>query len=229
MKVVLMAIVMALGISAHAEWYIVTKVHAYNTVEAQLSKGTGSKAGIKIRITNLEKIEYITNDRSKVLLGGSDPKKLLEEIALGQIVWIDQLENVNGENVGHLYPSYEQVLKVYMKRRMAGSFTITPLVKQKLTNVHKRMISAMKNGSPPTTSSERSYENDYSKALFVYDGLNWFKKTGQFLPVEVQELYVDWLADYLSSNGSTARELEAKIKDMQRRSDLYRDFLFDAK
>lgn len=227
MRSLLFVVVLAMGMSARAEWYVVTKVLGYNKIAAQLSQGAGSKSSIVIRIKNLERIEYLTNDRAKVLLGGSDSRKLLESIVLGQIVWIDQLESINGENVAHLYPSYEQLLKAYMKKRMTGSYTLTPAVKQSLISVHKRMISALKNGSPNGNESKKAYENEYSKALFVYDGLNWFKNTGQFLPTNVQEIYVDWLGDYLTSNGTSAREYEIKIKDMQKRSDLYRDFLFD--
>lgn len=227
MKLLLFVLVLTMGVTARAEWYVVTKVLSYNKIQAQLSKGTGSKSGIVIRIKNLERIEYITNDRAKVLLGGSDSKKLLESIVPGQIVWIDQLESINGENVAYLYPSYEQLLKAYMKHRMTGSYTLTPAVKQSLISVHKRMISAMKNGSPNGSETKKAYENEYSKALFVYDGLNWFKKTGQFLPSDVQEIYVDWLGDYLTSNGTSARDYEIKIRDMQKRNDLYRDFLFE--
>ncbi|MDF7799486.1 hypothetical protein P4C99_08415 [Pontiellaceae bacterium B1224] len=227
MKAVILTMMMVVGISVRAEWYLVTNVLSYNTIVVQLSKGTGSKNGVQMRVANLEKIEYITDNRSKVLLGGSEPKAILKDMVLGQIVWIDQFENINGENVGHLYPSYEQVVKAYMKRRMTGAYTLTPAVKQKLISVHKRMLSDLKSASPSTNAEKAAYENEYSKALFVYDGMNWFKKTGQFLPTDVQELYVDWLSDHLSATGTNAREMETKIQDMQKRSDLYRDFLFE--
>jgi len=225
MKIWILALLIAASFSARAEWYAVTKVHNYNTIDAQISKGGGSKSSIRIRIANLEKIEYITNDRTKVLLGGSEPKKLLESVMLGQIVWIDQLESINGEYVGYVYPSYEQVLKGYMKRRLTGSYTLSPAVKQKLSTVRSRMLSDLRNGKPTGNKGQAAYENEYSKALFIYDSLNWFKKTGQFLPSDVQEVYVDWVSDYYSESGTTARELEVKIQDMWKRHDLYRDFL----
>ena len=87
------------------------------------------------------------------------------------------------------------------------------------------MLSDLRNGKPTGNKGQAAYENEYSKALFIYDSLNWFKKTGQFLPSDVQEVYVDWVSDYYSESGTTARELEVKIQDMWKRHDLYRDFL----
>lgn len=153
-------------------------------------------------------------------------------MTLGQIVWLEGLENINGEYVAHLYPSYESVLKVFMNRRMTGAYTISPAVKVKIQNVMKKMVSTMRNANPPRNASTKddpkmAYEAEYSKALFVYDALDWFKKTGQFLPGDVQELYIDWMGDYLTATGNDARDYETKIKDMQKRHALYRDFLFD--
>jgi hypothetical protein len=71
------------------------------------------------------------------------------------------------------------------------------------------------------------YENEYSRALFVYDGLNWFKQQGQYLPEKVQSVYIGWLDDYLNTSGVDALYLEIKVQDMQKRSELYRDFLFE--
>ena len=232
MNRLLVIAVLATACSARAEWYIVTKVLGYNKIQAQVAKGANSKSSVAIRIKNLEKIEYIKNDRQKVFLGGAEPKKLLEELTLGQIVWLEGLENINGEYVAHLYPSYESVLKVFMNRRMTGAYTISPAVKVKIQNVMKKMVSTMRNANPPRNASTKddpkmAYEAEYSKALFVYDALDWFKKTGQFLPGDVQELYIDWVGDYLTATGNDARDYETKIKDMQKRHALYRDFLFD--
>lgn len=229
----LIIMLVGLAVSAQADWYVVTKVLGYNKIMVQTAKGGSSKSSIAVRVKNLEKIEYITNDREKVFLGGSEPKRLLEQLSLGQIVWLEGLENINGENVAHLYPSYEQILKVFMKRRMTGAYTISPAVKVKLQNVSKKMISALRNGSPPRNGSgskedpKMAYEHEYLKALFIYDSLDWFKKTGQFLPRSVQELYVDWLSDFMSATGNDARDFETKIKDMQKRSSLYHDFLYE--
>lgn len=233
MKTLIVMLLLGLSISAKAEWYVVTKVLGYNKIQVQSAKGGSSKSTTTVRIKNLEKIEYITNDREKVFLGGSEPKRLLEQLTLGQIVWLDRLENINGENVAHLFPSYEQILKVFMRRRMTGSYTISPAVKVKLQNVSKKMISAMRNGRPPRNGAgseddpKMAYEHEYLKALFVYDSLEWFKKTGQFLPHSIQELYMDWLSGFMSSTGNDARDYETKIKDMQKRSGLYQDFLFE--
>lgn len=233
--ILVMLALVATAVSAKAEWYVVTKVHAYNTVELQLSEGHGSKSGIIVRVQNLEKIEYIKNDRSKVLLSGKEPKQILEDVMKGQIVWIDEILTVNGEKVASIYLSYEQVLKAFTQRQMSGQYTITPQIKAKVASVYKRMVSLLKSASPdrdnPTDDKAeeqqvgKAYENDYTKALFVYDSLDWFKKTGQFLPVPVQELYIDWVSDYVNAGGNDARNLEIKVIDMRKRNELYRDFL----
>lgn len=233
MRTLIVMLLLGLGVSAQAEWYVVTKVLGYNKIQVQFSEGGASKSSITVRVKNLEKIEYITNDREKVFLGGTEPKRLLEQLTLGQIVWLEGFESINGENLAHLYPSYEQILKVFMKRRMTGGYTISPAIKMKLKNISKKMISAMRNGSPPRNAGgskdapKMAYENDYLKALFVYDSLDWFKKTGQFLPRAAQELYVDWLSDFMTATGNDARDFETKIKDMQKRYSLYQDFLFE--
>ena len=67
---------------------------------------------------------------------------------LGQIVWVEGLETVNGEYVANVYPSYEQVLKVFSKQRMAGLYTISPLIKQQIGTIYNRMLSDLKNSSP---------------------------------------------------------------------------------
>lgn len=233
MKGIIIAFTLIAGIAVQAEWYLVSKVLDYNHVELILSKGSASKSGTKVRIRNLEKIEYIENDRSKVLLNGTEPKNILKEILLGQVVWVDEIETVNGEQVASIYPSYEQVLKVFTYHRMSGQYTLSPEVKQKLENIYHRMLAELRNESPNRSSgkgnkendSKAAYENSYSKALFVYDSLDWFKKTGQYLPIPVQELYIDWLSSYFSSNGGDAYDLEIKILDMRKRHGLYRDFL----
>jgi len=245
----LIAGMVSMGVpAARAEWYAVSKVEGYNTIQASLCAGAASKDVVKIRIRNLEKIEYIQNDRVQVFLGGAEPGEFLSEIMLGQIVWVEGLETVNGEYVANVYPSYEQVLKVFSKQRMAGLYTISPLIKQQIGTIYNRMLSDLKNSSPardyvatppkndpkskngsaqpaPAPASGMSYENDYLKALLIYDGLSWFKTTGQFLDPSAQDLFVDWLGDYQSATGNDARTLEIKIKDMMLRSDLYRDFL----
>jgi hypothetical protein len=71
------------------------------------------------------------------------------------------------------------------------------------------------------------YLHDYLKGIFVYEALYWFKYTGQYLPTNIQEIYVNWLVQYQSANPQQGKILEQKIRDMVVRSELYKDFIFD--
>ena len=218
-----------LTVSAHAEWYYVTAVVDYNKITAHLAKGADGKKDITIRIANLENIEDIQDDRKKVLLGGSEPKELARKIFLKQVVWVEQLEVKNGENVAYVFPSYDQVARVFTERRMTGTYSISADTLENVKKVYTRMLSDLNSEKPSGTSGKDAYENGYSKALFTYDALNWFKQKGQFLPGGVQTLYIDWVRSYQASNGLDAKNLEVKIADMQKKSDLYIDFLLDDK
>ena len=43
----------------------------------------------------------------------------------------------------------------------------------------------------------------------------------------VQDMYTEWLMDYLTATGNNAHDLEIKIYDMRQRHGLYRDFLIE--
>jgi hypothetical protein len=57
--------------------------------------------------------------------------------------------------------------------------------------------------------------------------LYWFKYTGQFLPTNIQEIYLAWLMQYQTANPQQGKILEQKVRDMTVRYDLYMDFIFD--
>lgn len=221
--------------SAHAEWYYVTAIVDYNKITAHLAKGADGKKDITIRIANLENIEDIQDDRRKVLLSGSEPKELARQMFLKQVVWVDQLEVKNGENVAYVFPSYDQVLRVYTNRRLTGTYSVSAEMRDNVKKIYTRMLTDLNSEKPSTkadgnnASSGTAYENSYSKALFTYDALNWFKKKGQFLPDEVQSIYIGWVRSYQAANGLDAKALEIKISDMQKNSDLYIDFIFEEK
>ena len=169
-------------------------------------------------------------------MGGSEPKEFLAQTLIGQVVWIDQIEVIDGENVASVYPSYEQVLQVAMRQRMVGRYTLTPEIKTKLVHVYKRMLYEFENSRPIEKKyddegneifQKKAYENPYTKGLFLYDSLDWFKGIGQFLPLPVQDMYTEWLMDYLTATGNNAHDLEIKIYDMRQRHGLYRDFLIE--
>jgi hypothetical protein len=243
MKTLISTIFALYSIVAHADWYYVTAVTSYNTLTAHLADPASEQKDLHIRIANLENIEDIQNDRKKILLAGEEPKELARDILEHQVVWIDQLEVNNGENVANVYPTYDQVLRAYTQRRIGGTYSISPAVMQKIQRVCSRMLSKIATETPNRNPKQavRSnmpengnqsydlgwYENDYTRALFVYDALNWFKHQGQYLPERVQDMYIGWLDDYLNASGVDALSLEIKVQDMQGRSDLYRDFLFD--
>jgi len=243
MKIIITTLIVLQTIAAQADWYYVTAVTDYNKIMAHLADPAADQKDIHIRIANLENIEDIQNDRTKVLLAGAEPKVLARDILLHQVVWVDQLKVNNGENVANVYPTYDQVLRAYTGRRIGGTYSISPAVMQKIKRVSSRMLTKLATETPnrnPKQTVRSSlpengnqsydlgwYENEYARAIFVYDALNWFKYQGQYLPERVQDIYIGWLDDYMNATGVDALTLEIKVQDMQQRSDLYRDFLFD--
>lgn len=243
MKTLISTIMALCSITVHADWYYVAAVTDYNKITAHLADPAADQKDIQIRIANLENIENIQNDRIKVLFSGADPQQLAREILEHQVVWIDRLEVNNGENVANVYPSYDQVLRAFTERRIGGTYSISPAAMQKIKRVSSRMLFKLATETPnrnprqtvrsniPENGSHSYdlgwYENEYSRALFVYDALNWFKHEGQYLPVKVQDVYIGWLDAYMNASGVDALSFEIKIQDMQKRSALYRDFYFD--
>ena len=57
-----------------------------------------------LRIRNLDRVEFIGTESTAGLLGGSEPKEFLAQTLIGQVVWIDQIEVIDGENVASVYP-----------------------------------------------------------------------------------------------------------------------------
>ena len=255
MKIIITALITACSLAAPADWYYVTAVTDYNKITAHLADPAADQKDMVIRIANLENIEDIQNDRTKVLFTGAEPKQLAQEVLEHQVVWIDRLEVDNGENVANVYPSYNQVLRTFTDRRIGGTYSISPEVMQKIKRISTRMLSSLATETPDRNPNQKVrssflrdgiqpkdviqsavgnktydlgwYENEYSKALFIYDALNWFKQQGQYLPQRVQEIYIGWLDNYLIASGVDALTIEIKVQDMQQRSELYRDFYFD--
>jgi len=253
---------------SRADWFEVKSVISYNQVIA--IRPDAPSNNIKIRIKNLENIEDIQMDRSKVLLSGKSALQLAEDSLLGQLVWIEDLQEESGIYVGTVYLSYEQMIRGYARQRMVGGQTVTPEIKESITAIYNRMMRSLgtapfpEDTVAPTEKERREtffqqafnratgngsddkrntgngelkpknyftydvcYTDDYLKAIFVYEALSWFKDEGQFLPDEVQSMFVDWLNQYQNAAAQRAKDLERKIRDLTVRYNLYKDFLFN--
>ena len=230
-------------ISTHAEWYQVRSVESYNRIIAFKPNEPANE--IKIRIKNLENIEDIQMERSKVLLAGQSAQNLARDILAGQLVWIENLVQDSGIYVGNVFPSYEQVVRGFAKQRMVGGQSISPEVKVKIQEIYKLMLRHLDSpgvfendarlqaanqkaaAGQSVFSCDNCFDYDYLKGLFVYEALVWFKEIGQFLPLDVQTMYISWLAQYQSATLQRAKGLEQKIRGMVVRYELYKDFIID--
>jgi hypothetical protein len=246
----------AIAATVHAEWFEVKSVISYNQVVAVRPNAPANT--IKIRIKNLENIEDIQIDRSKMLLSGRSALQLAQDSLRGQLVWIEDLKEESGIHVGTLYLSYEQMIRGYAEQRMVGGETLTPKIKQTVMEIYRRMLRSLDTTetyendalfveaynrtvgrkidpkkaqikSHPNSyfSYDICYTHTYLKGIFVYEALSWFKAEGQFLPVDIQQTFVDWLAQYQNATDQRAKMLEMKIRDLTVRYELYKDFLFD--
>lgn len=255
-KIVTLLSLFALGSTAQAEWFEVKSVISYNQVVAARPNAPANT--IKIRIKNLENIEDIQMDRSKMLLSGTSALQLAKDTLQGQLVWIEDLQEESGIHVGTLYLSYERMIRGYAEQRMVGGATLPPKIKQMVLEIYRRMLRSLdtsetyendtlfieafnravgkqinpKNVTIRTNpqsyfSYDVCYTHTYLKGVFVYEALSWFKAEGQFLPLEIQETFVSWLAQYQNATDQRAKMLEMKIRDMTVRFELYKDFLFD--
>ena len=123
---------------AHAEWYRVDSVPAYNTIRA--GQADGGKETVIIRIRNLEKIEYIQPKSERVLIGGIEALSLAKKILKGQLVWVENLQAEEGAYVADVYPSFEQVITVYKESRILNGANISESTKSKLKVIYKQML-----------------------------------------------------------------------------------------
>lgn len=243
-KHVILFAIMIIAASAQAEWFLVKSVESYNQITAVRSNDASDSA-IKIRINNLENIEDIQVNRAKVLFSGKSAHDLAKSLLEGQLVRIENLREDSGIYVGDVYLSYEKVVRGFAKQRMVGGQTISPELKSTINKIYGRMLKSLdsatigaadnlliegqKKASDSNTrfSFDSYYTDEYLKGIFVYEALSWFKDNGQFMPDEIQKLYIGWLYQYQSTQDQRAHVLEVKIRDMTCRSDLYRDFIFD--
>jgi hypothetical protein len=220
--------------AAGAEWMKVQQVTAYNQVT--LARENDAAHAVSVRIRNLEKIEDLRSAAEKALLGGTEAQALTREMLKGQTVWVEDLRVESGEKTAALYLSYEQVLRSFMKRRIAGGYTVNPELKKMLKDIYRQMLADLNSDTPsmntipeakqnPSPLRLGAYGNDYDRAMFVYAALLWYKNTGQFLPAHVQRLFLEWVKSYQSGSPQDAKYLEKKLMDMINHHELYDDFL----
>ena len=249
-KTALLLAICAAGAVSRAEWFEVKSVSSYNQIVA--SRPNAPANTIKIRIKNLENVEDIQMDRSKVLLSGQSTLQLAKDALKGQLVWIEDLQEESGIYVGTIYLSYEQMVRAYAKQRMVGGQTVTPEIKALIQDLSRKMLSNLKDTSSVYEDNaqfliaynkaaeqqnndtktlyftyDECYSHDYLKGIFIYEALSWFKDEGQFLPSSIQELYITWLSQYQKATDQRAKGIEMKIRDMTVRYELYKDFLFE--
>ena len=255
-KIAILFCLCVLGPLSRAEWFEVKSVISYNQVVAVRPNAPANS--IKIRIKNLENIEDIQMDRTKMLFSGKSALQLAQDALKGQLVWIEDLQEESGIYVGTVYLSYEQMIRGFAEQRMVGGQTLTPQIREMVLDIYRRMLRSLdttetyendalfieafnrtvgtridpKNAqikSDPRSyfSYDVCYTHTYLKGIFVYEALSWFKEEGQFLPIEIQQTFVDWVAQYQNATDQRAKMLEMKIRDLTVRYDLYKDFLFD--
>jgi len=264
-KAAIATCLLALAPLAGAEWFEVKSVTSYNQLVAARPNAPANT--INIRIRNLENIEDIQMDRTKVLLSGLSTQQLAKDALMGQLVWIENLQEESGTYVGSVYLSYEQMVRGYAKQRLVGGQTLTPELKAIIQEIYRRMVRSFETATipedsiasadnAPKTAFKKAYEratgtaskqkndksaayptdyftydtyytDDYLKAIFAYEALSWYKEEGQFLPINIQKMFVTWLSQYQTATDQRAKDLEKKILDLTVRYELYKDFAFE--
>jgi len=66
---------------------------------------------------------------------------------------------------------------------------------------------------------------DFERGKFTYTCLEWFKNRGQYLPTDVQNVFVNWLRIYQQTHGSKAEFMQQRLQWMLDNNGLYQDFL----
>ena len=265
LKSLLFSILLSCG-GVRAEWYRVDSVPAYNTIRAV--KTDSEKEPVVIRIRNLDKIEYLQPKSEKVLLGGSDAISLARSILQGQLVWVENLKVEEGGHVADIYPSFEQVIKVYKQKRMVNGdnisegtreklkiiykqmleeFNLTPLlpatdaqaqqvskeIRSTLRSIYTRTLSTLRTDTPkvggekkePATSGQ--YDGKFQRALFTADAVAWFHEKGQYMHPLVQQLFVKLLQSFQSDADSVARYTEVRLREIMKREAVFKELFLD--
>lgn len=69
------------------------------------------------------------------------------------------------------------------------------------------------------------HRTDFERGQFTYTCLEWFKKRGQYLPDDVQNVFVNWLRIYQQTHGGEGEFMQQRLQWMLDNNGLYQDFL----
>ena len=257
---------------ARAEWYRVDSVPAYNTIRAV--KADSDKEPVVIRIRNLDKIEYLQPKSEKVLMGGSEAISLAKSVLQGQLVWVENIQVEEGAYVADIYPSFEQIITVYKKKRMVNGDNISEGTKEKLKVIYKQMLAEF-NLTPllPTSDAQaqqvskeirstlrtiytrtlsnlrtetpnigggkkkeeeaggaaaKQYDGRFQRALFTADAITWFREKGQYMHPLAQQLFIELLKSFQSDADSEARYTQVRIKEIMKRDPFFKELFLNA-
>lgn len=70
---------------------------------------------------------------------------------------------------------------------------------------------------------------DFERGKFTYTCLDWFKTRGQYLPADVQNVFVTWLRMYQQTNSTDGEFMKLRLEWMLENNGLYQDFLDSGK
>ena len=66
---------------------------------------------------------------------------------------------------------------------------------------------------------------NFERGKFTYTCLDWFKNRGQYLPDDVQNVFVNWLRIYQQTHGNESDFMKKRLQWMLDHNGLYQDFL----
>lgn len=66
---------------------------------------------------------------------------------------------------------------------------------------------------------------DFEQGKFTYTCLDWFKNRGQYLPDDVQNVFVNWLRIYQQAHSTESDFMKKRLQWMMDNNRLYQDFL----
>ncbi len=65
----------------------------------------------------------------------------------------------------------------------------------------------------------------FERGKFTYECLEWFKNTGQYLPEDVQNVFVNWLRTYQQTHSNDGDFIKLRLQWMLKNHGLYQDFM----
>jgi hypothetical protein len=68
-------------------------------------------------------------------------------------------------------------------------------------------------------------QGEFERGKFTYSCLEWFKQRGQYLPGDVQLVFLNWLGQYQRTNSTDGQFMQQRLQWMMDHNDLYQDFL----